>query len=91
MPIEFCEKVRVIMPLPEGYTKVLVESTYDIGLADGGIYWDIPTELIPARWRGIGSRFIVRAAGLRQDETVSMTPDEIRASIHYSVQGITDE
>jgi len=28
-------------------------------LADGGIYWDIPTETIPPELRSIGCRFVV--------------------------------
>jgi len=48
MPATLREKVRVTMHLPEGYTKVLVEWTVGVGMADGGIYWDIPTSVIPA-------------------------------------------
>ncbi len=55
------EPVQVIMHLPENWTKVLFVRTYGLGLADGGIYWDIPTELIPIHLRSIGSRFVVRA------------------------------
>ena len=55
-----CEPVQVIMHLPENWTKVLLVRTYGLGLADGGIYWDIPTELIPLRLRSIGCRFVVR-------------------------------
>jgi len=45
MPFNLNEKVRVIMHLPGGYTKVLVEWTLGVGMADGGIYWDIPRKL----------------------------------------------
>lgn len=55
------EPVQVVMHLPENWTKILFMRTYRLGLADGGIYWDIPTELIPADLRSIGSRFVVRA------------------------------
>ena len=53
------EAVRVLFHL-NGYTKVMVERTEGVGLADGSIVWDISTELIPAHLRQIGSRFIVR-------------------------------
>jgi len=36
MPFNLSEKVRVIMHLPSGYTKVLVEWTLGVGMADGG-------------------------------------------------------
>lgn len=53
------ERVRVLMHLNGGYTKVLVESTEGLGLADGGVEWEIPTESIPPHLRQIGSRFVV--------------------------------
>lgn len=56
-----CEPAQVIMHLPENWTKILFVRTYGVGLADGGIYWDIPTELIPPDLRSFGSRFVVRA------------------------------
>ena len=43
-----------------GYTKVLVERTEGLGLADGGIVWDISAQIIPFQLRKIGSRFIVK-------------------------------
>ena len=55
------EPVQVMMHLPENWTKILFVRTYGLGLADGGIYWDIPTELIPIQLRSIGCRFVVRA------------------------------
>ena len=57
-PIE--EQVRVLFHL-NGYTKVLVERTQGLGLADGGIAWDIPTSIIPLHLRTIGSRFILKS------------------------------
>ena len=42
------EQVRVMFHL-NGYTKVLVEETEGVGLADGGILWEISTEIIPPR------------------------------------------
>jgi hypothetical protein len=53
------EPVRVMFHL-NGYTKVLVERTEGLGLADGGIVWDISTQIIPFQLRKIGSRFIVK-------------------------------
>jgi hypothetical protein len=53
------EPVRLLMHLNEGFTQVLLERTEGIGMADGGIRWDIPTELIPPDLRAIGSRFVV--------------------------------
>ncbi len=35
------------MHLNGGFTKVALERTLGSGLADGGIYWDIPTDRIP--------------------------------------------
>ncbi|HEX9918908.1 MAG TPA: hypothetical protein VGA87_07065 [Pyrinomonadaceae bacterium] len=52
--------VRVMFHL-NGYTKVSVEFSEGVGMADGGITWDIPTEVIPAGLRKVGSRFIVSA------------------------------
>ena len=47
------------MHLPEDWTRVLLVRTYGVGLADGGIYWDIPTGKIPLDLRQIGSVFLV--------------------------------
>ncbi len=93
MPFNLSEKVRVIMHLPGGYTKVLVEWTLGVGMADGGIYWDIPTEVIPPHLRSMGSRFLLLATGLEgKREAERMSAEEIRAAIHqYSVREIQDE
>lgn len=92
MPVTLREKVRVIMYLPEGYTKVLVERTWGVGLAGGGIYWDIPTNVIPHHLRQIGSRFILQTTGLSgKMEAEKMTAQEMRATIGYSVEEIRDE
>jgi hypothetical protein len=53
------EAVRVLFHL-NGYTKVVVERTEGVGLAEGGIVWELPTERIPVHLRRIGSRFIVQ-------------------------------
>jgi hypothetical protein len=61
------ETVCVMFHL-NGYTKVLVERTKGVGLADGGIVWEIPTEIIPFHLRPIGSRFIVQHIPLSSEE-----------------------
>jgi hypothetical protein len=92
MSVALRENVRVIMHLPEGYTKVLVERTLGLGLAGGGIYWDIPTNVIPFHLRQMGSRFVVRATGLSGKlEAEKMTAEEIRAALNYSVEEIQNE
>lgn len=61
------ERVRVLFHL-NGYTKVMVERTEGLGLADGGIVWEISTAIIPAHLRRIGSRFLVLYRPPSQDE-----------------------
>ena len=61
------EPARVLFHL-NGYTKVLLERTEGVGMADGGIVWEIATDLIPAHLRKIGSRFIVRYKPLTPEE-----------------------
>ena len=61
------ESVRVLFHL-NGYTKVMVERTEGVGLADGGIVWDISTEIIPYHLRQIGSRFILQYTPLSAEE-----------------------
>lgn len=51
------EIVRVTMHMNGGFTRVLVESSAGLGIADGGIHWEIPTNVIPAHLRTIGCRF----------------------------------
>jgi hypothetical protein len=55
------EPAQVVFHLPENWTKILLLRTYGLGLADGGAYWDIPTELIPTPLRALGSRFVIVA------------------------------
>lgn len=55
------EPARVLFHL-NGYTRVLLERTAGVGMADGGVVWELPTERIPHHLRTIGSRFIVRYA-----------------------------
>ena len=80
------------MHLPEGYTKVLVEWTLGVGMADGGIYWDIPTSVIPPHLRQIGSRFLLETTGLSgKSEAENMSAEEMRSAIQHVVKEITDE
>jgi hypothetical protein len=53
------EPVRVVMHLNGGLTKVRLERFEGLGLADGGIEWEIPTQAIPQHLRFIGSRFVI--------------------------------
>lgn len=70
--------VRVLFHL-NGYTKVIFEDSEGVGLADGGIMCDIPTEAIPVGLRRIGSRFIV---------SVATTLEETREG--YKVQPLSE-
>lgn len=62
-----CEPSRVLFHV-NGYTKILLERTEGVGMADGGIVWEISTERIPAHLRKIGSRFLVRYEPLSSEE-----------------------
>ncbi|HXG67146.1 MAG TPA: hypothetical protein VNO70_18735 [Blastocatellia bacterium] len=73
------EPVRVLMHLNGGHTKVLLERTSGLGLADGGIEWDIPTDAIPLHLRKIGSRFIVASATIIPEESDKV--EDIRRAI----------
>lgn len=84
MPVVLRERVRLTMHLPEGYSKVLLEST--------GFTWDIKTELIPFHLRTIGSRFVVVAVySLPITEGQEVTAQQMRKSWSVSVEKITDE
>ena len=86
MPYTLREKVRVMMHLPEGYTKVLVERTLGVGMANGGVYWDIPTSAIPPHLRQMGSRFLLETAGLSGKlEAENMSAEEIRSALRLLV------
>ena len=81
------------MHLPEGHTKVLIERTFGVGMAGGGIYWDIPTTVIPPHLRQMGSRFLLETTELSgKEEAENMSAEEIRSAIRqYVVTEITDE
>ena len=53
------EPARLLFHLGEGYTRILLERTEGLGMANGGAKWDIPTDLIPRYLRRIGARFLV--------------------------------
>jgi len=59
--VPFKEPAQLLMHLNSGFTKVILLGTKGQGLADGGVTWEIPTEVIPAHLRPVGSRFIVVA------------------------------
>ena len=80
------------MFLPGNYAQVLVESTVGMGLAGGGILWDIPTDKIPFHLRRIGSRFVVVSTTLSgRLEAETMAAEEIRSTLNVAVEEITDE
>jgi hypothetical protein len=82
------EPARVLFNL-NGFTKVLLERTEGVGLADGGIVWDISTEIIPAHLRKIGSRFIVQYIPLSPEEQNDI--DAIRgAKNRVEIQELTE-
>jgi hypothetical protein len=62
------------MHLPGGHTRVLLTRTLGQGMADGGISWELPTEAIPFRLRGIGNRFLVHGSVGSTVMTVSELP-----------------
>ncbi len=55
------ETVKVLFHLIDGFTKVFLERTKGIGMANFGIDWDRPTRDIPVHLRQIGSRFMLRS------------------------------
>ena len=67
------------MHLNGGYTRVSVIRTEGLGMADGGITWDIPTEAIPSRLRAIGARFLAVVPRFTPEDHDS--PDDIRRMI----------
>lgn len=74
------ELARVLFHL-NGYTKVILERTEGVGMADGGSIWDITTEQIPRHLRPIGSRFIVKYK--YPDLDIERTDEELRDAINY--------
>jgi hypothetical protein len=73
------------MHLNGGYTRVVLERTFGLGLADGGIEWDIPTDIIPTHLRRIGSRFILISNNPKPDES-----DDIDA-LRQTISNVTVE
>ena len=75
------ERVRVLFH-GNGYTKVMLEGTEGLGLADGGIVWDIPTDIIPRHLRQIGSHFMVRHIELSsKEENISEPVREVKIDL----------
>ncbi len=72
------------MHLNEGYTQVLLERTEGLGIANGGITWDLPTEIIPPHLRGLGSRFVVITEALWPES--NDTAREILGAKSYRVE-----
>lgn len=82
------EVVRLIMHLNEGYTRVLLERTEGLGMANGGVTWDIPTEVIPLSLRLLGSRFVVVTETLWPEP--SDTASELRDAISFRVEALVE-
>lgn len=79
------EPACVLMHLNSGFTKVILERTVGIGLANGGIEVDIPTACIPFHLRAIGSRFLVTLQSVRPEPLDSA--DTIRSAMHrYTIE-----
>ncbi len=72
------EPVKVDFHLDHGYTQVILERLVRMGLADGNINWDIPTNSIPSDLRTIGSRFLISVPSINLDEHDSI--EDIRAA-----------
>jgi hypothetical protein len=78
------------MHLNEGFTKVLVERTEGLGLANGGVFWEIPTHLIPFHLRNLGSRFLVTTDSIWPE--IGDTAEELRAAgSNYQVDELTQK
>jgi hypothetical protein len=76
------------MHLNEGYTRVFLERTEGLGMANGSITWDIPTEIIPPHLRLLGSRFVVITEALWPDPGDSAR--ERRDAIFYRVEELEE-
>jgi hypothetical protein len=81
------EIVIVTMNLPGDYTRVLVDRSRGVGMADGGIYWEIPTGRIPVHLRLVGSRFRITKKVIEAEPGDS--PEVIRQAISDSILDIS--
>jgi hypothetical protein len=54
--LKLTEKVR-ITELDAAFAKVLLLRTEGMGMPGGGLYWSIPSEVLPAQHRKIGASF----------------------------------
>jgi hypothetical protein len=75
----FREPVRVLMHLNGGYTRVSLIRTEGLGMADGGITWDIPTEAIPPHLRRLGSQLLAIVPRFTPED--HDLPDDIRRMV----------
>jgi hypothetical protein len=82
------EPVRLMMHLNEGYTRVLLERSEGVGLANFGIFWDTPTQVIPPRLRALSSRFIVVTEAVWPEPCD--TARELLDAISYQVEELED-
>ena len=77
----FREPVHILFHMSGGHTKVLLERTGGLGLADGGTHWDIPTEMIPLHLRGIGARFLLVGQFITPED--HDTAADVRAALRF--------
>jgi hypothetical protein len=90
MPRVLRDKVIVTMHLPGGYTKVSVEPPDGVH-SNAAVTIDIPTDIIPAHLRAIGSRFFLATTTLSgKSEAERMTPEKIRNVQTMSVEEIKE-
>jgi hypothetical protein len=83
------EPGRVVMHLNGGFTRVEFERTVGLGMANGGAYWDVPTERIPFHLRSIGSRFVIVDHGLRPEAHDSA--GAIRSAVYaFEIEELTE-
>jgi hypothetical protein len=68
------EPAKVVMHLDGGYTRISLTRIEGLGIADGGVLWDIPTEAIPFNLRRIGSQFLV----IQQNVDKHDSPEQVR-------------
>jgi len=80
------EPVRVLLHVNGGYTKVLFERTEGLGIADGGIIWEIPTHVIPFHLRPLGSRFLLMSETLTAE--LKDTGEELRDAVRQMLASV---
>jgi hypothetical protein len=87
------ERVKVTMHLPGNHMQglIVVEWTYGLGMADGGIYCEIPTEIVDPNLRAIGSSFILTLEMADEGEMGKLWPEGIHASREWTIEELKDE